>query len=57
LSAYILKELAFVDADDIVELPFFPNVREASLPDCLGFMSTFELGEIDVVVEEFFRAS
>ena len=57
MSAYILKELAFVDADDIVELPFFPNVREASRPDCLGFMSTFELGEIDVVFEVFFRPS
>ena len=57
LSAYILKELAFVDSNDIVELPLFPNVREASRPDCLGFMSTFELGEIDVVAEVFFSAS
>ena len=53
ISPYILEKLAFVDADDIIELPLFPYVREASRPNSLGFMSTFELDEIDDFIQEF----
>jgi len=36
---YILEELSFVDTDDIIELPLFSYVGEASCTDCFRFMS------------------